>query len=143
MWQCPKCGRDFKNQNQTHYCSNKPTTIDEYIATQAEEVRPILEKIRKTIQKAAPKSVEKISYSIPAFWQDEILIYFAAFKKHIGIYPKDLSHLPFKDKLSGYKTTKGAIQFPLDKPIDYDFIAEITKYRLLTNGAKSRPDHLI
>ena len=129
MWQCPKCGRYFKKQNQSHYCGNKPTTIDEYIAAQAEEVRPILELIRKTIREAAPEAVEKISWSMPTFWQRENLIHFAAFKKHIGIYPGDLSRTPFEQRLSAYKTTKGAIQLPLDKPIDYDLIAEITKYR--------------
>jgi len=128
MWQCPICGRDFKNKNQSHYCSIKPTNIDEYIAVQPEELRPILNKIRKTIKKAAPKAVEKISYSMPVFWQGENLIYFAAHKKHLGIYPGDLSRLPFKEKLAAYKTTKGAIQFPWDK-IDYEFIAELAKFR--------------
>ena len=132
MWQCPKCGRDFKNTNQDHYCGEKPATIDEYIDAQPEKVRPILTKIRKTIKKAAPKAVEKIAWSMPTFWQGENIIHFAAFKKHIGIYPGDLSRLPFGEKLSVYKTTKGAIQLPLDKPIDYDLIAEITKYRVET-----------
>jgi len=130
MWQCPKCGRDFKNTNQDHYCGKVPSDIDEYIAAQPEKVRPILTKIRKTIKKAAPKAVEKIAWSMPTFWQGENLIHFAAFKKHIGIYPGDLSRIPFREKLSVYKTTKGAIQLPLDKPIDYDLIAEITKYRV-------------
>ena len=128
MWQCPKCGRDFKNQNQSHYCI-KPATIDEYIAAQAEEVRPILEKIRATIKNAAPQSVEKITYSMPTFWQGQNLIHFAANKKHVGIYPGELSQLPFTQQISAYKTTKGAIQLPLDKPIDYKLIAEITKFR--------------
>ncbi|MCL2007964.1 MAG: DUF1801 domain-containing protein [Treponema sp.] len=131
MWQCPKCGRDFKAQNQSHYCSDTISDIDEYIAAQAEEVRPILEKIRKTIKKAAPKAVEKISWSMPTFWLGENLIHFAAFKKHVGIYPGDLGKLPFEKQLASYKTTKGAIQFPLDRPIDYDLIAEITKHRVI------------
>jgi len=133
MWQCPKCGRDFKSVNQSHSCGRKPSTIDEYISAQPEELRPILEKIRKTIKKAAPASTEKISYKIPAFWQGKTLIYFAAFKNHIGIYPGDLRDIPFKKELSAYKTTKGAIQFPLDKPIDYKLIAEITKFRVSLN----------
>ena len=109
---------------------DKPKTIDDYIAAQPEEVRPILNKIRKTIKKAAPKAIEKISWDMPTFWQGENIIHFAAYKKHIGIYPGDLSHIPFEEKLSAYKTSKGAIQFPLDKPIDYDFIAEITRFRV-------------
>ena len=130
MWQCPKCGRDFKNSNQSHYCSDKAATIDEYIAAQPEEIRSILSKIRTTIKKAAPKAQEKMSWRMPTFWQGENLIHFAAFKKHIGIYPGDLGRLPFADKLSGYKTSKGAIQFPLDKPVDYKLIADITKFRV-------------
>ena len=105
-------------------------SVDEYIAAQAEDVQPVLEKIRRAIKKAAPKAQEKIAWSMPAFWQGENLIHFAAFKKHIGIYPGDLSRLPFEEKLSAYKTTKGAIQFPLDRPIDYDLITEITKFRV-------------
>ena len=130
MWQCPKCGRDFKNTNQDHYCSDKPSTIDEYIAAQQQEVQPILNKIRKTINKAAPKAQEKIAWGMPTFWLCENIIHFAAFKKHIGIYPGDLNRLPFAEKLSGYKTSKGAIQFPLNKPIDYKLIAEIAKFRV-------------
>ena len=67
---------------------------------------------------------------MPTFWQGENLIHFAAFKNHIGIYPGGLDQLPFKQKLSGYKTTKGAIQLPLDKPVNYNLIAEITKFRV-------------
>ena len=130
MWQCQKCGREFKNTNQSHYCSNKPATVDEYIAAQAEEVRPILNKIRKTIKKAAPKALEKISWSMPTFWQGENLIHFAAHKKHIGLYPGDLSRAPFTERLAPYQTKKGTIQLPLDKPIDYELIAEITSYRV-------------
>ena len=130
MWCCPICGREFKNPNQSHYCKIKPTTIDEYIALQNKEVQPILQKIRQTIKKAAPGAQERISYHMPAFWLGKILIYFAAHKAHIGIYPGDLDLIPFKEKLAAYKTTKGAIQFPLDKPIDYELIAEITRYKL-------------
>jgi uncharacterized protein YdhG (YjbR/CyaY superfamily) len=130
MWQCPKCGRDFKKQNQSHYCANMPDTIDGYIAVQPEEVQPVLNKIRKTIKKAAPKAIEKMSWRMPTFWQDENLIHFAVFKKHIGIYPGAQSLVHFEQELSGYKTTKGAIQFPLDKPVNYNLIAEITKYRV-------------
>jgi len=130
MWHCLKCDRDFKNTNQSHSCGIKPSTIDYYISEQTEAVRPLLEKIRKTIKKAAPKAIEKISWQMPTFWQGENLIHFAAFKNHISIFPGDLSRLPFKQELSGYKTTKGAIQFPLDKPIDYKFIEDITQFRV-------------
>jgi len=130
MWKCPKCGREFKNQNQDHYCGEKPINIDEYIATQSEEVQEILIKIRETIRAAVPDSVEKISWSMPTFWQGENLIHFAAFKKHIGIYPGDMTDSPFDERLSGYRRTKGAIQFPLDNPIDYGLITDITRWRV-------------
>lgn len=84
MWQCPKCGRNFKNTMQSHYCG-KVETIDQYISEQAEAVQPILNKIREVIRAAAPDAIEKISYQMPTFWQGKNLIHFAAFKKHISI----------------------------------------------------------
>jgi len=113
-----------------HKQSGAPSAIDEYISVQAEAVRPILEKIRKTIRAAAPDASEKIAWQMPTFWQGENLIHFAVFKKHIGIYPGDLSRLPFKERLAAYHCTRGAIQFPYDKPIDYELIADITRWRV-------------
>jgi len=105
-------------------------TIDEYIAEQPEALRPILLKIRETIREAAPDATEKISWRMPTFWQGENLIHFAVFKKHVGIYPGDITHAPFKERLEDYHTSKGAIQLPLDKPVDYKLIADITQWRL-------------
>jgi len=109
---------------------NKINTIDEYIASQSEELQIILQKVRDTIHKAAPKAIEKISWQMPTFWQGKNLIHFYAFKKHLGIFPGDLTLSPFKERLSGYTTSKGAIQFPYDKTIDYKLIRDITKWRL-------------
>ena len=112
-------------------------TIDEYIADQPEEIRPVLYKIRKTIRGVAPDATEKIAWRMPTFWQGKNIIHFAAFKKHIGIYPGELSQIPFQDRLKDYHTTKGAIQFPFDKPVDYQLIADITRWRLshvIANG---------
>ena len=139
MWQCPKCGRDFSKANQNHSCGAVISTIDEYISSQLEELRPLLKKIRATIKKAAPRAVEKMSWQMPTFWQGENLIHFAVFKKHIGIFPGDLNHIPFKQKLKNYKTTKGSIHFPLDKPVDYKLIADITQFRVsAVSGKKER-----
>ena len=138
MWQCPKCKREFNNTNQDHYCGEAPQTIDEYIAAQSEDVRPILDKVRQAIRSAAPDATEKISWRMPTFWQGENLIHFAAFKKHLGIYPGDLSLAPFMDRLEGYHKSKGAIQFPYDQPIDYELIADITDWRVTTVKEKGK-----
>jgi uncharacterized protein YdhG (YjbR/CyaY superfamily) len=106
------------------------TTIDEYIAEQDATVRPLLEAVRDTIHAAAPDAVEKISWSMPTFWQRENLIHFAAFKHHIGIYPGGEAVGVFANRLTAYKTSKGAIQLPLDKPIDHALIADITRWRV-------------
>ena len=129
MWTCPKCKRTFKNTDQEHYCV-KPNNIDEYIASQPEAVRPLLQSIRETIRAAAPKATEKISWQMPTFWQGENLIHFAANKKHIGLYPGGEAAAVFAARLTGYKTSKGAIQLPLDKPIDHQLIADIVRWRL-------------
>jgi uncharacterized protein YdhG (YjbR/CyaY superfamily) len=129
MWKCEKCGREFKNTNQEHSC-DKFTTIEEYIAAQNPKARPILRKVCRIIRENAPNATEKISWRMPTFWQGENLIHFASFKKHLGIYPGDLTLSPFIDKLDNCKHTKGAIQFPYDKAIDYDLIAEIVRHKV-------------
>lgn len=139
MWKCPQCGRELKNESQNHRCGVTPATVDEYIAGQPEGVRPLLEKVREAIRRAAPDAVEKISWSMPTFWQGENLIHFAAFKKHLGIYPGDLTLTPFAEKLGEYRHTKGAIQLPYDKPIPYSLIAEVTTFRVLAAKKKTCP----
>lgn len=116
----------------------KPSTIDEYIGEFPNEVQKILEKIRRTIQKAAPEAKEKISYSMPAFEQNGIVVYFAAFKKHIGLYALPSGHEAFQDELSKYKSGKGSVQFPLNEPIPFDLITRIVKFRVKENIEKSK-----
>ena len=135
MWQCPKCKREFKNTNQDHYCG-KIETIDQYISEQAKDVQPTLHKIRETIRAAAPEATEKMSWRMPTFWQGENLVHFAAFKKHISIFPGGEATTVFADKLKEYKTAKGTIQFPLDKPIPYELVAEITRWRVVAARGK-------
>ena len=108
----------------------KLNSIDEYIAVQPEDVRPLLQSIRETIRAAAPKATEKISWQMPTFWQGENLIHFAAFKKHIGLYPGGEATSLFAERLEGYKTSKGTIQLPLGKPIDYELITDIVRWRV-------------
>ncbi|MCL1815785.1 MAG: DUF1801 domain-containing protein [Treponema sp.] len=129
MWKCNKCGKELKKVNQNHFCV-KAASIDEYIAGEPEEIQAILKKVCATIRKAAPKAIEKIAWMMPTFWQGENLIHFCAHKKHLGIHPGLVERIPFADRLAEYKTSKGAIQFPYDKPIDYKLIADITKWRI-------------
>jgi len=106
------------------------TTIDEYITLFPEDMQELLQQIRQTIRQAAPEAQEKISWQMPTFWQSENLVHFAAAKNHIGLYPGENAMRVFADKLTGYKTSKGAIQFPLSEPIPYDLIALITRHRV-------------
>jgi uncharacterized protein YdhG (YjbR/CyaY superfamily) len=110
-----------------------PRNIDEYIAGFPYDVQAILEKIRVTIRKAAPDAEEAIKYQMPTFTLKGNLVYFAAFKKHIGFYPVPTGIEKFKRELSVYKTAKGSVQFPLDKPIPFDLISKIVKFRVGEN----------
>jgi uncharacterized protein YdhG (YjbR/CyaY superfamily) len=108
-------------------------TIDEYIKTFPKEVKQLLEEVRKTIHKAAPSAEEAISYQIPTFKLNGNLVHFAAFKNHIGFYPGSKAIEVFSKELKEYKTSKGAIQFPLDKKISFALITKITKFRVIEN----------
>jgi uncharacterized protein YdhG (YjbR/CyaY superfamily) len=115
-----------------------PKTIDEYIARFPVDVQANLKKIRATIRKAAPAAQEKISYQIPAFTLHGILIYFAAHKHHIGLYPAPRGVEPFKKELSAYEGGKGTIQLPLDKPLPLALIGRIVKFRAKANLEKAK-----
>jgi uncharacterized protein YdhG (YjbR/CyaY superfamily) len=107
----------------------KPATIDDYIAGFPRDVQAILQKIRATIRKAAPHAQETISYRMPAFKQNGMLVYFAAFKKHIGLFPPVTGDAKLKEEASVYAGPKGNLQFPLDEPIPYALITRIVKAR--------------
>ena len=107
-----------------------PRNIDEYIAAFSPEVQSILEKIRLTIGQAAPEAEEKISYKMPAFTLDGDLIYFAAFKKHIGMYPPVRGDENLRKEISRYRGEKGNLKFPLDEPIPYALIRRVVKFRV-------------
>lgn len=116
---------------------NKPESTDEYIAGFPVEVQAILNEVRKTIKLAAPEATEKISYGMPAFVQDGNLVYFAAFTNHIGFYALPSGNEAFKKELSKYKTGKGSIQFPLDKPMPLKLITRIVKMRVRENKERA------
>ena len=125
MWKCPKCGREFENTDQNHFCSDLPKTIEEYIAAQAEDIQPRLREVYATIKAALPEATEKISWQMPTFWKGQNLIHFAAFKKHIGLYPGGEATTVFAEKLNDYKTSKGGIQLPNNKLLPLELITEI------------------
>jgi uncharacterized protein YdhG (YjbR/CyaY superfamily) len=113
-------------------------TIDEYIESFPEDIQIILKKIRQTIWKAAPEATEAISYQMPVFKLNGNLVWFAAFKSHIGFYPIPLGIEAFKEEVYPYVAGKGTLQFPLDKPIPYDLIEKIVTFRAKENLEKKK-----
>lgn len=113
-------------------------TIEDYINTCEAEVQGILEKIRKVIREAVPEARETISYQMPAFWLHENLVYFAAFKHHISIFPTPSAIEAFQKELLSYKTSKGAVKFPIGQPIPYDLISAMARFRAEESLEKKR-----
>ena len=113
-----------------------PKDFNEYIASFPEEVQEILERFRETIRNAAPEADEVISYGMPAFKLNGMLLWFAAHSKHIGFYPKASGIETFKKELSIYKSAKGSVRFPFDKPLPLRLITKIVKFRVTENLQK-------
>jgi len=116
--------------------STKFKTVDEYLSTFPANVKGILKEVRKTIKQAAPQAEELISYNMPAFRMSGMLVYYAGYKNHIGFYPVSSAIKTFQKDLLGYKTSKGTIQFPLDRQIPFDLITKIVKFRVQENMEK-------
>jgi uncharacterized protein YdhG (YjbR/CyaY superfamily) len=114
----------------------KYATVDEYIAALPAEARNKLQSLRKTIRQAAPEAEEVISYDMPAFKWNRVLVWYGAHTQHIGLYPRASAMTAFKDDLAAYKTSKGAIQFPIDKPIPAALVKKIVKFRMKENSRK-------
>jgi uncharacterized protein YdhG (YjbR/CyaY superfamily) len=114
-----------------------PRSIDEYIAGQPAKVRAILTRIRRTIARAAPAAQEKISYRMPAFTLNGVLVYFAAFKAHIGLYPPVRGDARLEKALAPYAGPKGNLRLPLDQPMPYDLITRLVKLRVRQNLGKA------
>jgi uncharacterized protein YdhG (YjbR/CyaY superfamily) len=116
--------------------ARKPATIDDYIAQFPPNVQAIMSKVRSVIKETAPQAQERISYGMPGFYFNGMLVWFGGHKSHIGFYPTGEGVEAFKSELGGYKISKGAIQFPLDQPIPFDLIRDIVRYRLQANLKK-------
>ena len=113
-------------------------TVDEYIATFPPKTKKFLKDMRTTIKQVAPQAEEAISYNMPAFKLDGMLVWYAGYKEHIGLYPKTKVIQVFKKELTDYKLSKGTIQFPLDQPLPLDLISRIVKYRIKENQEVSK-----
>ena len=113
-----------------------PETVDQYITAFPTDVKKRMQQLRKTIKAAAPKADEMISYQMPGYKYFGMLVYFAAYKNHIGFYPGAGGVLEFYKKLSSFKSAKGSVQFPHDRPIPYDVISKIVKFRVKQNEEK-------
>ena len=119
--------------------SRKPvTTIDEYIETFPIDVQDILQALRRTIKKSAPKAVEAIRYQIPTFKLHGNLVHFAAYKNHIGFYPSSSPIKVFAKELTSYKTSKGTIQFPIGEPLPLALVRKIVKFRVKESTEKAK-----
>lgn len=110
-----------------------PSTVDEYIAAFPKEVQQLLNQLRKTIKTAAPKAEELISYQMPAYKLNGMLVFFAAYKNHIGFYPTGAGIEKFKTAIKKYKWSKGAVQFPIDKPLPLSLVTRIVKFKSKDN----------
>lgn len=116
----------------------KPNDFDEYVSGFPKETQQLLKQLRAAVKKAAPAAEEVISYGMPGYKLNGILVWFAGYKKHIGFYPKANAIMVFKKELAAYKTSKGAIQLPLDKPLPLALINKIVKLRVKENLLKAK-----
>ena len=117
--------------------ASTPKNIDEYIATFPAGTRALLEVLRATIKSAAPDAVEAISYQMPAYKLFGMLVYFAAYQHHIGFYPGASGVVAFAEDLKGYKTSKGTVQFPLNKALPINLITKMVQFRVTENTQKA------
>lgn len=113
------------------------SSVDEYIKVFPGKTKTLLEKLRKTIKRAAPQAEEVISYNMPAFKLHGALVYYAGYKNHIGFYPTTSGIAAFRKELSVYKGAKGSVQFPLDHPLPVDLVTRIVKFRVKENLEKA------
>ena len=113
-------------------------TVEEYFSAFPASTKKVLMKMRETIRQAAPQAEELISYNMPAFKLHGVLVYYAAYKSHIGFYPTASPMKAFKEELADYETSKGAIQFPIEKAIPTNLVKKIVKFRINENLEKAR-----
>lgn len=130
MWTCPKCQRTFKRNNQPHYCGEKPKTIAEYIGRQNEAIQPYLNAVHNALKEALPEVEEQIKWAMPTYYQDGIIVNFAANKEYFSLYVGSEVVNHFAARLTAYATSKGTIKFPYQEPLPLDLIKELAIYSL-------------
>ena len=130
MWTCPKCGREFKRQNQSHYCGNAPANIEEYIAVQEENAQQCLRELVEIFRSEVPDLAESIKWSMPYFQNDTGIISFAVCKKRVSLYVGEEIIEMFYDDLGELKHKKDALYFPYDKPLPVELIKHIVRKKL-------------
>jgi uncharacterized protein YdhG (YjbR/CyaY superfamily) len=118
--------------------ANRNQSIDEYIGAYTVPVQRKLKELRKAIKKQAPLATEKMSYGIPTFFLNGNLVHFAAYEKHIGFYPAASGIMAFKEKLSKFEHSKGAVRFPIDEPLPVRLIQQMVRFRVRENLARKR-----
>lgn len=128
MWICPKCGREFKRTNQSHYCGKAPETVLAYIASQPTETQSHLTEMRRLLQSGVPCVKERIVWSMPYYEKDGKSISFSACKKHLSFYVGEEAIAHFASDLQGFVTKKNAIYFPYDKALPQDLILHIANW---------------
>lgn len=127
---------ESRKESSVKTSSDDITSIDQYISGFPEQVQTTLSELRSSIKLVAPQAIEKISYQMPTFYLNGNLVHFAAFKHHIGFYPAPSGITAFQQELSKYKTSKGAIQFPIDKPLPLELVKKIVEFRVKENSMK-------
>lgn len=115
---------------------NPDATVDDYLSAFPEKTRKMLEELRTLIRKTVPEATEEISYQMPAYKLNGPVVYFAGYEKHIGFYPTPSGIEAFQSELRNYKWSKGAVQFPLDKPLPVDLIVRMVKFKVEENAGK-------
>ncbi len=132
-WKCPACGREFKRTDQSHYCG-RPKTVDEYIESQDESVRPRLRELRAVLLSALPDAEECVSWSMPTYRRGRNLIHFAAAKKHIGLYPGGEATTVFAEELKDFDVSRGTVRLPMEGELPVELIARIAVWCRETYG---------
>lgn len=130
MWTCPKCGREFKRTNQSHYCGKAPESVDEYIELQIPEARAYVVELRNLILRCVPAVKEQIAWSMPVYKKDKFSISFAACNKHISLYVDTNVLEIFKSQLNAFTIRKNAVYLPYEKELPIKIIEKIIKQSL-------------